>query len=582
MQFRAAWVLAVPEFTRRIAAASAALIADGERNQFSNLADDRFLVPESITVDAAKLAEGSHSDALPWPELFAVIPWASHSRWTEPAAVNVSGTLGGVCVQKSSAGFAMRNLSIAGDIGPLPYKAAQAMDAMANQALSGQKPGAGAGDDQGLILPPAYRALLQAIYVTNEVASDPGKVLHLYSIDEGRYYIVETLSRALIRGMPNRNGWHYEFHFKALGEIEPPVVYAYRQVLPNTGKADNWLTKTVDFIDQAIAVANDYADQIEEWGDRVDRETAKVADYGRAMARLFQDAANLINDAAHYPARVVSIVEGIGGAFNEGWMTLRDTFAPSASGADPDYAPGDDVSPLPGAGALEATQVRELATRLDQMDSLYCRAVAAARLYAMDARTATQSRPILPGDTLQGISIDLFGVPDFWEMLARLNDLSYPYISDGGQPGTLRPGQKLKLPDTARGASGSLALPWVPEDERLFGRGIRLTDEGDWAMAADGLGADYVAGLDCVRQGLRVRLDMEQGANPLSPTMGLPAVIGDESKPGQGYAYALAAMWQLRRDDRIAAVRDYQPNDAGNVLGFRATAVLVNNETVRV
>ena len=586
MEFRTTWVLAVPEATRRISRGTAAITESGDSNAFGILDSGRLLLPESVGISRASQKVGEESGP-PWPDLLAVIPWATHARWNEPAATYVAATLGGTVTQrrpKPYGGFALRTVSIAGDIAPLPYKDAQFMALLADTAASGKEPGYEATFQFVQTVPEAYRMLLQCVRLVNTVAETPGMVLHLYSIDDGRYYVVEPLSRALIRGTPNRMGMRYEFHFRALEEVEPPVVQAYRTVMPETGNAENWLTKAVEYLETGIAVANEAVAVIEGITALADSVIRDAANYGRAIARTFQDAANAINDLVHLPARAVSAVQGIGDGFNEALMTLRDTFATASTTADPDFEPGGDASPIPtdAVSSVLSRQIRDVSARLDQLDDLYCRSIASIRVNAIAGRSTTQVKPVMAGQSLADISTDIFGVPDYWDALARLNGLRFPYISEGGEPGTLRPGDKILLPETATGSGSTMAAPWVDIDERLFGKGIRLTAGGDWALRPDNTGVDYVVGLECVQQGLRVRMDTEQGANPAHPSMGLPRVLGEEVQPGQSQAMVIAAMWQLRRDDRVRAIRNHRVVDNGNVLGFEADCVLVNAESVGV
>ncbi len=44
----------------------------------------------------------------------------------------------------------------------------------------------------------------------------------------------------------------------------------------------------------------------------------------------------------------------------------------------------------------------------------------------------------IAGDTLQGISTMFFGSPDYWQAIAELNGVDYPYI--------LYPGRTLRVP----------------------------------------------------------------------------------------------------------------------------------------
>jgi hypothetical protein len=560
-KFNFRYVLAIPESGTQLSAGVAA---------------SKVILPERRTVSESAVAPNEDPPSV-WPgDNIAVIPWAADIRWENPAATNVTMTRTAWTTERHPDGFRVRDLTISGEIDLLPYADARVV-AMIGEMNQKGIPLSDLSEQNRTILPPAYRAIVAAIELCERVAADRSLELHLYSFDEGRYYIVEPRGTVQVRSLRNRLGWHYEFRFTALAKVVPPKLDPIPKALPKAA-SKNWYDKTLESINAATAGVQTAIDEMKTRVKFAETQVNKAISTAETIAETLTDAARLVVSLKNAPMRVYTHLKSVENRFKGLVTTLTGSMlevnrrAVGESGAGARLAVTSDYDRESARGARWAMAYMRAAE-----DAFYI-GLSAAKIGALRSMTLAKRTRILPRDSLESIALREFNDSAKWKILADLNGLRYPYISRAGGEGIMRPGEELILPATTAGSTGTFADPSVEMDERLFGRGIALTADGDWKVAADQQGVDTVVGTNCVTQGLRVRFGTEQGKNPCAPTMGLPQVIGEESNEATTRAYSVAALWQANRDDRVRSIREFELTKNGNVLGFDAVAELVTSQ----
>ena len=536
---------------------------------------NRIVLPARQTFDATTAPNMATASV-------AVIPWVTGARFAAQPASTLTMTSDG-WVEHRNGGFRVRDVVITGTIGPMPYSTKQTSEAMRQGASRSGTPQV-SQTQSAQVLPPAFQALLQAIDLFNRRAADPTMVLHLYSLDEGRYYVVVPTAQAQYRDDRSRGvSWHYEFRFKALDPVTPPAFLGAAQGLPST-QTKAWYEQVRDALNTAHAGVGAALSYVKS-GVRIattvmDRLTDQVA----AFQSDAQDTLDVIDSLMHEPQTVFHRAEAVKGS----WNVLRQTFHDVIQGTTRMYAPGstawssyppDTSRPLPPAARVPSAAygVPAIVSTVASVDDAVHGAIVSSRLGIAQERPTLRAYPIGPGDTPESIAYAVAGDASLWPVLMAMNKLRAPYISAARLPGTAGPGDLILIPVSGTGTVNTLPGDAV-SDEALFGRGMKLTPDGDWSMAPDTEGTETVAGVDCVAQGVSVRVQTTQGDNPVFPTLGLPEAIGIENVSES--SFAVAAFWQLFRDDRIVSLRRFDMTGGGDTLGFDAEAVLVDSRTL--
>ena len=176
------------------------------------------------------------------------------------------------------------------------------------------------------------------------------------------------------------------------------------------------------------------------------------------------------------------------------------------------------------------------------------------------------------GDTLPNLAGRFLDDARQWRVLAILNDLQPPYISERRLPGTLQPGDRISVPSTAT-APERLALsvilgarPTESAEDRFLGVDWELArdSKGFFDMAVDVEGgsvdAKRIRGIKNLGQAVIIRIDTEQGSDILYNRLGQKRVFGttilglDRELAGFRVGEAVGA------DPRIATVRNVRLN----------------------
>jgi phage baseplate assembly protein W len=187
---------------------------------------------------------------------------------------------------------------------------------------------------------------------------------------------------------------------------------------------------------------------------------------------------------------------------------------------------------------------------------------------------------IRTGDTLERIAQRELGDAAEWYVLASLNKLQPPWITD--DPARAIPGRVLLsaqdsilIPSTAPPSTG------VAETPNVFGRDCLLV-AGQIAGGADG-DILVVADIDNLKQALELRLGARIGDLVYHPTYGNRAwyLLGKGSTP---VADQLAASWiaaACKADPRISAA-SFTATTTGDVLAATGTATAVDGKRLPI
>jgi hypothetical protein len=224
-----------------------------------------------------------------------------------------------------------------------------------------------------------------------------------------------------------------------------------------------------------------------------------------------------------------------------------------------------DASNAGGPTTLRA--FGELGTSVMAGDELRARAERDIGRSLSEFRSAAEYE-VRHTDTLPSLAAKFLGRADDWRVIAALNRLNPPYISDQGQPQTVRPGAKILMPSRQR-APDREAVPTVlgvpPEataEDRFLGVDFAIEQvtpgKFDFIIDTEGGSVDFKAarGIRNMEQAVLTIVTVERGTDPLYRNFGRARVLGLGLAPLDRelvlYRYAAS----LTADPRISAVRN--------------------------
>ena len=186
--------------------------------------------------------------------------------------------------------------------------------------------------------------------------------------------------------------------------------------------------------------------------------------------------------------------------------------------------------------------------------------------------------PILRGDTIRSICMRHVGSIDAMEYVIKINDLKFPFISESGEPFTLRYGGQIRVPALRGRSSNTKARASDSIDRALFGEDFRLTKEGDLVLANGGDDFSLISGIPNLKQALEViKFRTKLGSNPIFPQIGIPDIIGDTSAEDNVLSAYLGAKLCAETDPRIAAVSASAHWDQGDSINLLLECRAINN-----
>lgn len=178
-----------------------------------------------------------------------------------------------------------------------------------------------------------------------------------------------------------------------------------------------------------------------------------------------------------------------------------------------------------------------------------------------DSYQGSKVVPVMDADTVQAIA-DRHGVP--WRDVADVNLIIPPFITQTGEPGTLKPGDPIVIPTREApptSARASVAVvgvdPEASEEDRLLGEDFLLepTGEGtyDFKIAGSGDHVERVSGVRNLEQAIRTIVETSQGEDRLYPELGVAPVIGTGAIALDREMLSLRFTQAIGDDDRIAS-----------------------------
>jgi len=194
-----------------------------------------------------------------------------------------------------------------------------------------------------------------------------------------------------------------------------------------------------------------------------------------------------------------------------------------------------------------------------------------------------------PRDTIRSLAARLLGNRNRWQILALLNDLRAPYITETGEEQTLSPGSFILYPvNDGRGIKiQNLNASDLEQDqkgqnrntavERAYGRDIRLTSDfknrTDLFVNTSGdLGS--IVGIPNVKQGIRLKFSTEQGALTVHPTYGASFPIGRKATQASFNEFRLNTYATLISDPRVQAIKKLKFLSRGAIISIGAELLL--------
>ena len=275
-----------------------------------------------------------------------------------------------------------------------------------------------------------------------------------------------------------------------------------------------------------IRRARDLSDTLENLAERFEIEPY------RHIRAAFMDAADGMAMVAMYPEQPETPVPGAGAT------GLRTTETQPAAGP-------------PGSGNLPGDAARALARRDD---------VGSGRVFP-----SVIEHEVSRTDTLESIATRFLGDPGEWGLIAELNGLREPYLSEDAIPGTAQPGARLLVPSRRRTPNQNATLAafrtetTAQLEERVLGRDIALVrlETGLYGFALSDSGDDVrvIGGRGCFKQGLEIRTRTEIGTDGLYPGLGIRRVVGVRFKSVTDAMATLRLVESVRADPRVAATR---------------------------
>lgn len=170
------------------------------------------------------------------------------------------------------------------------------------------------------------------------------------------------------------------------------------------------------------------------------------------------------------------------------------------------------------------------------------------------------------GDTLPNLAARYLKDARKWRAIAVLNGLSFPYLSEQGQPGTLRIGDDILIPSLSKAPIQRILTPVLgvspsaPAAEKFLGTDFALRDvspsgrlqkEFDIPVDAEGGSVDVklVSGVPNLVQACLMRLTTEAGTDHLYRRLGRKRTIGTDRELA---AYRITEA--VNADPRIASI----------------------------
>ena len=297
---------------------------------------------------------------------------------------------------------------------------------------------------------------------------------------------------------------------------------------------------------------------------------------------LVESTAALLEEAESLPADVYQSLMGVNDSLDAIKVAARDHFQESWSqvaekyNAETEPGFGEDVSdPVQAEIDDKETEAAE-SQGLMTVDSAFGGAVkpgdkqrqglsAAQRRLAGREYSGFAERVVGQGDTVQSLAAKHLGDARKWLDLVIVNRLQPPYITNGARvPHTLTVGDNVIVPIAKPSRPPNVltagqAPTGSSQAEAHLGTDIELVKlpgrKNRWGWAVDtahgSVDCTKVRGVECLAQGLAVRLRTTRGENVLFPRLGMPRLVGAQQLGDDKIEARFRAREQILADPRV-------------------------------
>jgi nucleoid-associated protein YgaU len=528
------------------------------------------LDPITVMRDQSQQGRRVQSNAADYQSLYggaaiATIPWVTSAQWRPRIPLVHSFTYDDSVIQRGTKGIRAWDIVLSGKASPLPFRKYATNET---------------------VISPSWEHLERLRLLLETAVRDYG-YCHLYALDEGwSWKVMPTGGPDYVRGQGDKLGALWTISFEAVAPLDPPAVLKIEPLIDEDIKSDppavaaKAAEKTKFSLLRAAAAARA---AMQKAIGVVTGPIHAALNYVDGVVSEIEAFEALIVSVAHMPERMVTRAlslysrtrNAVIGVYRGTYKYARDRwfgFKRFDSGG----------SALAGMDEL-ASLVREQKEEQRTAEYEMMRSALSVRMAAMRTGNA-KIHSIGARDSLASIAASTLGDPSLWKTLADENDLRYPFISAAGAPGTVKPGDTIRVPDTDAGASASVAHPDESDDERVFGTDFAMDSDYDIAFTeyADGADWDLAVGVPCIEQSVHARMRWERGENRLFPTRGVAPQIGAAMAQDSAVTFAIAMATEMRADDRVARVENARTVDAGNGLRWEGTVVLVNSQGIPI
>lgn len=184
---------------------------------------------------------------------------------------------------------------------------------------------------------------------------------------------------------------------------------------------------------------------------------------------------------------------------------------------------------------------------------------------------------VLATSTIRSFS-NRYNVPE--ELIILVNNLSYPYIAQGGGPGVLKPGDAILIPvpTAPEGPTNQPSGAYLTTEEALYGIDMALdadliAQEGKFdllpAQSLDDV--DLKRGIDNVIQGTEITVRTDRGSSAYVPEVGIRRSIGLKGTIQHMLLAALNLREGILADPRIEGIDDARITLEDDVLSQEIT-----------
>ena len=186
--------------------------------------------------------------------------------------------------------------------------------------------------------------------------------------------------------------------------------------------------------------------------------------------------------------------------------------------------------------------------------------------------------------TIQGLANQFQAPP---ELIILANNLSFPYIAEGGGPGVLKPGDVILIPvrEGTAGDTGQPSNSYLTAEELLYGIDMALDttvlkdNEFDLQIAQSLTDVDLKRGIDNVIQGTEITVRTERGSTVYVPEVGVRRSVGVKGTIQHMLLTALNLREGILADPRVEGIEDTKLTLENDVLSQEITPRLRGNQT---